>query len=204
MKNKMFLLVNKFFKKIRLYSIRNSSIGNFVKVNAGTQISGSKIDDYSYCGYECNIINTDIGKFCCLADGIIIGGASHPIHFVSMSSVFLSHKDSSVKKLGNLKYLPYIRTSIGHDVWIGSNAIIKAGVKIGVGAVIGFGSVVTKDVEDYAIVAGNPAKLIRYRFEEKERLDLLKSQWWNYPEEKLLSLSNYFDQPATFIEEINK
>lgn len=204
MKNSIFLLVNKFLKKIRLYSIRDSSIGKYVKVNAGTQIVGSKIEDFSYCGYDCNIINTNIGKFCCLADRIIIGGASHPMHFVSMSSVFLSHKDSSVKKLGNLKYLPSIYTSIGHDVWIGNNVIIKAGVTIGTGAVIGAGSVVTKDVEPYAIVAGNPASLIRFRFDEKLRLDILCSEWWNYSDEKLLALSKIFDEPIEFIKEINK
>jgi acetyltransferase-like isoleucine patch superfamily enzyme len=204
MKNSVFLLVNKFFKKIRLYSIRNSNIGRYVKINAGTQVIGSKIDDFSYCGYDCNIINTNIGKFCCLADRITIGGASHPMHFVSMSSVFLTHKDSSVKKLGNLKYLPSIYTSIGHDVWIGSSVIIKAGVTIGTGAVIGAGSVVTKDVESYSIVAGNPAKIIRFRFDEETKRELLHSEWWNYSEEKLLTLSHLFDRPIEFIKEIGK
>ncbi|AMT96345.1 MULTISPECIES: CatB-related O-acetyltransferase [Psychrobacter] len=204
MKNLIFLLINKFLKKIRLHSIRNSSIGKYVKINAGTQIIGSKVDDFSYCGYDCNIINTSIGKFCCLADRVTIGGASHPMHFVSMSSVFLSHKDSSVKKLGKLQYLPSIYTSIGHDVWIGNSVIIKSGVKIGTGSVIGAGSVVTKDVEPYAVVAGNPARIIRSRFDEELKIDLLRSEWWNYSEEKLLTVSHLFDEPVEFIKEINK
>ena len=145
-----------------------------------------------------------MGKFCCLADRITIGGASHPMHFVSMSSVFLSHKDSSVKKLGRLEYLPLLSTSIGHDVWIGNGAIIKAGITIGTGSVIGAGSVVTKDVEPYSVVAGNPARMIRKRFNEELTAKLLRSEWWNYSEEKLLALSYLFDKPVEFIKEIEK
>lgn len=204
MKNSIFLIVNKFLKKIRLYSVRNSEIGKYVKINSGSQVINSKIDDFSYCGYDCNIINTTIGKFCCLADRIIIGGASHPMHFVSMSSVFLSHKDSSVKKLGQLQYLPIIQTTIGHDVWIGNTVIIKAGVTIGTGAVIGAGSVITKDVEPYSVVAGNPAKIIRFRFDKELVSDLLRSEWWNYSENRLLALSKLFDKPLEFVKEINK
>ena len=69
-------------------------------------------------------------------------------------------------------------TTIGNDVWIGINAIIKAGITIGNGAVIGAGSVVTKNVPPYAIVAGNPAKIIRYRYNEEE-LKEIPEQWWD-------------------------
>lgn len=202
MKNEAFLLINKLFKKLKLYSIRSSKIGEYVKINSGTQLVDVTFGDYSYCGYDCNIINAEIGKFCCLSDNIIIGGAEHPMHFVSMSSVFLSHRDSSVKKLGNLHYLPKVKTMIGHDVWIGNRAIIKSGVSIGTGAVIGTGSVVTKDVPEYAVVAGNPAKVIRYRFNEDIRTGLIRSEWWNLNEKSLVQLSKYFDQPQRFLEEV--
>ncbi|TCB59732.1 CatB-related O-acetyltransferase [Acinetobacter terrae] len=134
---------------------------------------------------------------------MIIGGSSHPMHFVSMSSVFLSHKDSSQIKLGNLDYLPKDKTLIGHDVWIGNRVIIKSGVKVGTGAVIGAGSVVTKDIPDYAVVAGNPAKIIRYRFDEEMIYQLLASKWWELSEANLRKLSPYVDDPIKFLKEVD-
>ncbi|QOW54221.1 MULTISPECIES: CatB-related O-acetyltransferase [Acinetobacter] len=198
------LFLNKFFKKLRFYSIRNCTVGDYVKINSGSQFFNSKISDYSYCGYDCNIINTNIGKFCCISDNVIIGGIDHPMHFVSTSSVFLSHKDSSKIKFGNLNYLPKIYTYIGHDVWIGNRVTVKSGVNIGVGAVVGAGSVVTKDIPPYAIVVGNPAKIIKYRFDEETRNKLLGTEWWNFSEEKLKKLSVFFDDPVKFLEELEK
>lgn len=199
----IYLIINKFLKKIRLYSVRNSKIGKYVKINSGTQLMSVCFGDYSYCGYDCSIIDAEIGKFCCLSDSVIIGGAMHPMHFVSMSSVFLSHNDSSVKKLGDLNFLPKIKTIIGHDVWIGNRAIIKAGVILGTGSVIGTGSVVTKDVPPYAVVAGNPAKIIKYRFNVELREELLQSNWWNIDEDRLKILSEYFDNPVRFLQELD-
>ncbi|NOR55629.1 MAG: hypothetical protein GQ531_05420 [Sulfurovum sp.] len=76
-------------------------------------------------------------------------------------------------------------TLIGDDVWIGSEAMILAGVTIGSGAIIAARSVVVKDVPPYAVVGGNPAEVIKYRFEEAEIQDLLKLKWWDWSEEKV-------------------
>lgn len=203
MLNLVYLLINKLFKKMRLYSIRESKLGKYVKINSGSQLFKSEVGDYSYCGYDCNILYTTIGKFCCLSDNIIIGGVNHPMHFVSMSSVFLNHQDSSQIKLGNLNYLPIEYTYIGHDVWIGNRALIKSGVTVGSGAVIGAGSVVTKDVPAYAIVGGNPAKILKYRFDEEIIERLLKSEWWNLEEDILKKLSTHFNEPNKFLSEMN-
>lgn len=78
---------------------------------------------------------------------------------------------------------------IGSDCWICSNAMILSGVTIGDGAVVAAGSVVTKDVQPYAVVGGNPARFIRWRFEEAERELLQASAWWTWPEEELRRIS---------------
>ena len=87
-----------------------------------------------------------------------------------------------------LKDTPYKKTLIGSDVWIGSNSVILAGVTVGHGAVIGAGSVVTKNVPPYAIVFGNEAKVRRYRFDPDLIEDLLKTRWWELPAEAIRKL----------------
>jgi acetyltransferase-like isoleucine patch superfamily enzyme len=78
--------------------------------------------------------------------------------------------------------------TIGHDVWVGSGAIIMSGVVVGHGAVVAAHAVVTKDVPPYAIVGGNPAKIIRYRFDEETIASLLEARWWDLPRERIATL----------------
>ncbi len=91
--------------------------------------------------------------------------------------------------------------TIGNDVWIGARAIINPGVQVGDGAVIGSGSVVTHDVEPYAIVAGNPAKVINYRYNQEQINKLLKIAWWNWDEKKIIeNLDFIYGDITNFIE----
>ena len=130
----------------------------------------------------------EIGSFCSLADGVYIlsGISNHRVDTVS------------TKNFGNLfpevPSAPIVKgpTVIGSDVWIGRNAIILPGLKIGHGAVVGAGAVVTKDVPPYAIVAGNPAKVLRRRFDDEIVEALLKIEWWNWTDEKIRSYKEYF------------
>jgi carbonic anhydrase/acetyltransferase-like protein (isoleucine patch superfamily) len=94
----------------------------------------------------------------------------------------------------------YLRTKgsivVGNDVWVGTRAIILSGVTIGDGAIVAAGSVVTKDVPPYAIVAGNPARLIRYRFSDETIAAMCRIRWWDWPLEVIEQEKAAFDLPA--------
>lgn len=189
----------KILKKLRGKAISNSQIHKTSKVEAGSEIVNSTFDKHSFCGYNCMIMNCEIGSFCSIANNVIIGGAMHPVSWVSTSPVFYDGRDSVRAKFSTHKRIPDQITVIEHDVWIGEKSMIKQGVKIGIGAVIGMGSIVTKDVEPYSIVAGNPARLIRKRFDDETINLLLESKWWNFNDKKLSALGRYIQNPREFI-----
>lgn len=189
----------KLLKKARGSAVVDCTIDSTSKVEAGTTMVNSVMNRHSFCGYDCSILNCDIGSFCSIASGVSIGGVGHPLHFVSTSPVFLSHKDSVKTKFARHEYLPIVRTHIGHDVWIGERALIKPGVRIGHGAVVGMGSVVTKDVEPYSIVAGNPAHLLRMRFDKHVVEGLLSMHWWDLPDTEIQRLGPLFNDPLKLL-----
>lgn len=195
---------SKLLKKIRLSAIVNSKIHPTSKIESGSNIVNVIMDKYSFCGYNCEIINAEIGSFCSIANNVIIGGAMHPMDWVSTSPVFYEGRDSVKKKYSKHKREEGKITIIEHDVWIGQYAQIKQGVRIGTGAVIGMGSILTKDVEPYSIVAGNPAKLIRKRFNDNVIDDLLNSHWWKFEDAELNKLSRYIKNPEEFINNLIK
>jgi|TARA_B110000003_G_C16614010_1_gene520614 acetyltransferase-like isoleucine patch superfamily enzyme len=197
--HKFLSIYAKILRKLRGSSFTNSKIGYDSKVEAGSNVVGSSMLNHSYIGYDSTIINTDIGSFCSIGDRVSIGGAMHPMHFVSTSPVFLSHRDSVKVKYARHDFLPIIKTKIGHDVWIGQGAFIKSGISIGIGAVVGMGAVVTKNVPAYAIVGGNPAKVIRYRFNDEVIEQLLATEWWFFSEIQLRKYAHLFNNPEQFL-----
>jgi len=106
-------------------------------------------------------------------------------HRTDWVSTFPFHFQANIFKASKNPYKKSGDTVIGHDVWIGSEAMIMAGVTIGSGAVIASRAVVTKDVEAYAVVGGNPAEVIKYRFSDDEIEKLLKLKWWDWSEERV-------------------
>ena len=148
-------LWNKLIKKLPLSAIRDVSFEQPSKAEARSTVIGTTMGRYSYCGYNCTLINCTIGRFCSIADNVTVGLSSHPMEWVSTSPAFYHGRDSIPKNLAMLDYNSNApQTMIGNDVWIGQNVLIRAGVSIGDGAVVGMGSVVTKDVPPYAVVAG--------------------------------------------------
>lgn len=198
-------LYSKFFKRVlRGTSVLNSEIDKTAKVYSGSTFYNSKLGRYSYVGYDSEVVNCEIGAFCSIANGFIVGGAKHPLEWVSTSPVFYDVGSGTGRHLGNLFIEDVARTIIGNDVWIGSRAIIMQGVNIGTGAVIGAGAVVTKNVPPYAVVAGCPAKIIKYRFNEETIKRLLKSEWWLMSDEQLRNISEYINNPNVFLVNLEK
>lgn len=130
--------------------------------------------------------SVSIGKYTSIAKGVRVFTQNHPIDHRSTHPYFYECKFNVVSK----DTLEPGHTTIGHDVWIGQNAILLPGCKkVGNGAIIGAGAVVTKDVPDYAVIGGNPAKLIKYRFVDSKIKQLLDEQWWHKSKTEIAILS---------------
>jgi acetyltransferase-like isoleucine patch superfamily enzyme len=193
------LIACKLINKARLTAIKSSSVHATSKVEAGSTFYFSTLAKHSFCGYDCEIQYADIGSFTSIANGVVIGGGRHPLEWVGMSPVFYEGRDSVTAKFSTHSREPPLQVTVGHDVWIGRSAILLPGVCVGDGAVVGAGAVVTKPVPPYAIVAGNPARLIRYRFNEDIIARLQAIQWWSLDEKRLQQLGAYFNDVEKFL-----
>lgn len=128
----------------------------------------------------------NIGNYCSIAEGVtFILGGEHRLDWVSTFpfNVKWEQWPSAKSIVGH----PATKGDIilGSDVWLGHGALVLSGVKIGNGAIVGAGAVVTKDVPDFAIVGGNPARFIKWRFDESTRIKLTEMAWWEWSDEKI-------------------
>lgn len=178
--------------------VRNSYIAPKAQISYFVKFYNSSIGSFSYISNNCNVFSTEIGRYTSIGLGCNIGGGEHPLDWVSTSPVF-QNKRTFKQGYNGLQYEPYKKTFIGNDVFIAPNAIIKTGVKISDGAVVGAGAVVTKDIGPYEIWAGNPARIIRKRFSDDQIEKLLELKWWNWPEERLAKVVEYINQPEIFL-----
>lgn len=176
------------------------------RVGKHSKIRNTTLGFQSYIGDNCDIENTLIGNYSCISHNVVIVQGQHPINgFLSIHPAFFqkNYKFSYVKKdfFDSYKYIDKenrFACIIGNDVWVGYGAMIMSGVRIGDGAVIAAGSIVTKDVEPFSVVAGVPARKIKQRFHENF-IDLIEeSKWWSKDETWIKEHADMFNSPSRF------
>lgn len=167
----------------RVYS--SCCFEGYNRICRNSYISNSSFGFGSYVGIDASIVSAKIGRFSSIGPHVRVTSGKHPSEgFASMHPAFYSlRKQAGFTFVNTQKYDEELdkttHTTIGNDVWIGDSAVIIEGVTIGDGAIVAAGSVVTKDVPAYAIVAGAPARILKYRFSDTQRENLLDIQWWN-------------------------
>lgn len=192
--------------------IRDVSFEGYNSVGDRTSVISSSVGKYTYIGHDCHFSKCSIGRFCSFGANIKMAIGEHPTRlWVSTHPAFFStQKQCGIsfvsknifceKKYVNDKH--YL--NIGNDVWIGDNVTLLCGLKIGDGAIIAAGSVVTKDVLPYSIVGGNPARIIRYRFSEEDIKFLIDLSWWNKNTDWINTHSEFFSNIDKLKEQCNE
>ncbi len=127
-----------------------------------------------------------VGRFCSIGFEAIVGLGEHPSDRISSHPAFYSVTPPvKVSWVDRNTFAENSPVTVGSDVWVGARAVVLAGVRLGHGAIVAAGAVVTKDVPPYAVVGGVPARILRYRFDETTRGALLASEWWLAPPSRL-------------------
>ena len=173
--------------------LRDAKLGRFSEIKERVQFVETELGDYTYIERHSEAIYTTIGKFTAIASDARINALEHPIERISQHKItyrpneyFLKAKlDSSFRARRQSQ-----RVEIGHDVWIGHGAIVMPGIRIGHGAVIAANAVVTEDVAPHAIVAGVPARFLKWRFEPKLSERIISLGWWNWEHDRLAEAVN--------------
>ncbi len=164
--------------------VRKSTLHNYARLKDYAELIDSELGAYSYISQNSLVNKTQVGKFCSIGHGTYIGLWEHNMA-VSTHSFYLYESSGNLVK----GYKDYdkcaLSTYLGNDVWVGANSVILKGRSVGDGAIVGAGSVVTRDVPPYAVAVGNPAKIVKYRFPPDDIAFLLRLQWWDAPREIL-------------------
>lgn len=182
-------------------------------INTGCVVANASLGYGTYLGRDTRAVEVKIGRYCSVGANLQINAYTHPSHtFVSTAPCFFSlgkqcgmtyvdhQKFDECRSISGEKY----HVLIGNDVWIGNNVTILGGCKVGDGAILATGCIVTKDVPPYAIVAGVPAKVIRYRFEEEQIRRLLAIRWWDRDGTWIAAHSDAFDNIEKFLKTVEQ
>lgn len=218
-------IINRMINTIRYRSLRkqkvyinksavvsDTSLEGFNYVKGKTILIDCYIGTGSYIRDNCSFIKTKIGKYCSVAPHVRLVCGNHPIEKnVALHPAFYTGRNIAglnFHHIMDFEEYNYVDDGkwyceIGNDVWIGSDVLILGGIKVGNGAVIAAGSVVTKDVEPYAIVAGVPAKQIKSRFSERQIEFLETLKWWDKDYDWIQEHIGLFDNIDDLMEKIN-
>lgn len=163
--------------------------GSYKPMIGGRKSSGfASVGAFTY-SYSALPEALTVGRYCSISNGLRFIDSSHPLDILTTSAMTFRRRNNLFKDYFTAGLHAHAKEyaaagvnypQIGHDVWIGSNVTVSPGIKIGTGAVLAANSTVTKSVPPYAVVGGNPAKIIKYRFDEDTIHGLLQSEWWNY------------------------
>lgn len=161
----------------------DSVLGRYTEVGWGSHLEAVELGDYSYCDRLCDIANATVGRFANIASFVRIGAPDHPLdraslhHFMYRSAMYWDEEQDDAEWFVKRRSR---RTIIGHDTWIGHSAQIKPDIVVANGAVVASGAIVTKNIPPYAIVAGVPARVIRFRQPPEIVSRLERLAWWNW------------------------
>ena len=176
-------------------------ISRNVRIGPGSQINGTvTIGEGTNFVENIEAIGDDIiiGKYNAIARETVFQNRNHAMHKPSIQVRFYDQNFNNPLEMPSKGTL-----LIGNDVWCGLRSIILSGVKVGDGAIIGANSIVTKDVEPYAVVAGSPAEQIGWRFDEETREELLDISWWDWPREKIANNEDFFSSDLNDVKNIS-
>ena len=163
--------------------VQKSRIGSWTEIGRNTVIVESTIGDYTYDDGDVSICYSEIGQYCSIANRVRINPGNHPRDRVTQHHMTYRRVKFGLSDRDDEEFFAWRRAHpcvVGHDVWIGHAAVILPGVSIGTGAIVGAGAIVTRDVEPYQVVAGVPARPLRFRFSSDVITRILKSRWWEW------------------------
>lgn len=200
---KLLLAIRKWGKgrTIRTWRIASDAeLGEGVRLDEGVVIHRRcRIGAHTYLRSGSKLWHgSEIGAYCSIGENVLIGTPEHPKQYLSTSPAL--YQEAPEKPDDPWPSDDVLQpASVENDVWIGNNAVVRGGVRVATGAIVGTGAVVTHDVEPYAIVAGIPARTIGRRFDDVLSCALLESRWWEIPREELL-VSDFLFAPSLLLD----
>ena len=173
-------------------TLSKTKLSDYANIAHHAELSDAVVGKRTSVGRYTKVRNADIGSYCSISWDVTIGAVGHPMDHPSTHA--FSYRSQFGIVDANID-LGHERVKIGNDVWVGCGAIIMPGVQVGDGAVIGAGSVVTKNVAPYSIVSGVPARHMKLRFEPEMIARLEELRWWDWDDDRLKECITFFQRP---------